>query len=631
MPDLKHQHDLVYEGLQLLKTEELAYVLTRELDVETTHVSVQLSLENIPSEDLDKSGVLYYRLQDAEGQEIRLIEKVGVSPVYGPFRYVHQRQGQSHYTINVPIPEGTSVFEAGVVSLRQRLRGNVSLDATERGPNTDTDFSAVTPKSPIPVDGVRLTFPVQPGAEYELFAPVQAIDQGKALLLLSFMDSAKNLLLPAEGLSYHPEFGAYQYAQGTAGAATSVKIPECCTELVLRGKQFSGSVVELIGAPLLENKSDQMVPAGQLITSWIENLDPADDIILLQSTAGPISLANKLLLRSNRTAMELAQHGWKVVYSPFSTPDLADRLINENLLQLAPDELPGVVDRLVAKGLTGRRVLYCSSFADMRALSVQNRLQDYGWKSVYEIRDDMEEFRRVGYSKWYSPALEQRYSQEAEGILATSPRLRDKISVISGRQDVAYLPNAAPDELIEQTRTMRSVQHYDQHRSTAVVGYLGHLTDSWFDWQKFISVAKLNPDLDFEIIGHGMPKDIRLPLNVRYLGAMSHDECLPIVSRWTVGLIPFVESRLTYGVDPNKVYEYVAMGLRTVSAPMGDLENVPGVSIYRTTEEFSHLLRDAVNDLPDEEFYNSCSEFLEEAAWSFRVGEIRGFIEGLYK
>lgn len=614
-----------------MNTEELAYGFSHELNAETTHVSVQLSLDSAPSEDHEKSGVLYYRLQDEAGNEIRLNGKTGISAKYGPFRYIHQKQGQSEYTLEVPVPQGSKTFEAGVASMKQRLRGEVTLTATERGPNTDTDFSVVSQESPVAVDGVRQSFSVVPGVEYDLLVPSRSSSAGKALLLFSFFDAQQNMLPPAGEFGIHPELGPYCYLQGEPDTTISFKVPDNCVELVLRGNHWSGSKIELTAMPSLEHKSGQLIPANELVSSWIEQLDVADNVIVLQSTAGPISSKNKLLLRSNRTALELSRHGWKVVYSPFSGPELSDRLINENLLQLAPGELAGVVDRLVAKGLRGRRVVYCSSYADMTALSVQNRLQDYGWRSVYEIRDDMEEFRRVGYSKWYSPALEQRYAQEADGIVATSPRLMDKISVITGRDDVAYLPNAAPDELVEQTRSMRSLDHFQKYRSKPLVGYLGHLTDSWFDWQKFLAVARDNMDLDFEIIGHGMPKGMRLPINVRALGAMSHEDCLPVVANWTVGLIPFVESRLTYGVDPNKVYEYVAMGLQTVSAPMGDLDRVPGVEVYRSTEDFSDRLREAVRVTPDQSFYAACSTFLETANWSYRVGQIREFIEGLYK
>ena len=614
-----------------MKTEELAYGLSHDLNADTTHVSVQLSLDSAPEEDLEKSGVLYYRLQDESGKEIRLNGKTGISAKYGPFRYIHQKQGQSRYTVEVPVPQGSKVFEAGVASMKQRLRGGVTLTATERGPHTDTDFSLISEESPVAVDGVRQTYSVVPGVEYELTVHSRSSSAGKALLLFSFFDAQQNLLPPAGEFGIHPELGPYCYVQGEPAITISIKVPEHCVQLVLRGKHWSGANVELTAMPRLERKTDQLMSASQIVSSWIEKLDVADNVILLQSTAGPISLKNKLLLRSNRTALDLSRHGWKVVYSPFSGPELSDRLVNENLLQLAPGELAGVVDQLIARGLQGKRVIYCSSYADMTALSVQNRLQDYGWKSVYEIRDDMEEFRRVGYSKWYSPALEQRYAQEADGVVATSPRLKDKISVITGRSDVTYLPNAAPDELVEQTRSMRSLAHFQNYRGKPLVGYLGHLTDSWFDWQKFLAVARNNMDLDFELIGHGMPKGLRLPINVRALGAMSHEECLPVVANWTVGLIPFVESRLTYGVDPNKVYEYVAMGLQTVSAPMGDLERVPGVEIYRSTEEFSDRLRDAVRVNPDQSFYAACSTFLETANWSYRVGQIREFIEGLYQ
>ncbi|QRQ79980.1 glycosyltransferase family protein [Glutamicibacter protophormiae] len=613
-----------------LRTDELTYQLTRELGAQTTSLMVRLSFEVSPAEDASKIGVLYFRFQDEYGRDVAPAGKFGLSQVYGPFRYVHHDAGITDYVIDLPVPEGATRCAIGLARTRRRFAGEVNLTVLEQGPNLETDFSTVSPQHPLPVEGMRKTFPVSPGNHYDLVIPVAGAADGKSLLLFTFLDANGEMILPDEQLSIHPKLGPYQYLTVQQPSMVSVTIPEGCVELILRGQYWSGGELRLEGAPELVPGSQTGAASDQTVAGWVDGLQDTDDVIILHSTAGPISSQNKLLLRSNRTALQLARHGWKVIYSPFTAPVRDDRLIGDNLLQLAPGEIPGVVDRLVAKDLRGRRVLHCSSFADMAMLSVQNRLQNHGWKTIYEIRDDMEEFKRVGFSKWYSPALELRYAQQAEGIVATSPRLRDKISVVTGRSDVHYLPNAAPDELVAATAAMRSMAHWREHRIRPLVGYLGHLTGSWFDWPKFLKVARQHPDIDFELIGHGMPKHTRLPMNVVNLGPMSHEDCLPHVARWTVGLIPFIESRLTYGVDPNKVYEYVAMGLRTVSAPMGDLERIPGVAVYRSAEEFSARLLDAVQFEPDESFYSDCTEFLSTANWSYRVSQVKGFLEGMY-
>ena len=53
------------------------------------------------------------------------------------------------------------------------------------------------------------------------------------------------------------------------------------------------------------------------------------------------------------------------------------------------------------------------------------------WHTVYEIRDDMEEFNRVGYSKWYSSQLEIKVAQLADKVVTVSPRLAQKIKIMA--------------------------------------------------------------------------------------------------------------------------------------------------------------------------------------------------------
>lgn len=148
------------------------------------------------------------------------------------------------------------------------------------------------------------------------------------------------------------------------------------------------------------------------------------------------------------------------------------------------------------------------------------------------------------------------------------------------------IPNAVNKHVIETTKRLRTPQVTAQRNSSNKVGYVGHLTESWFDWPLVVEAAKRLPDVIFEIVGHGMPKNIKLPGNVEYLGPKSHDELRPLVQTWKVGLIPFADIPLTRSVDPNKIYEYFAWGLRCVSAPMGMVQEYPSTWVYRGVDEF---------------------------------------------
>lgn len=611
-------------------SSSVGYTTRKGLRTGTTSVTIQLSLnETIKTES--KAGVLFFRVTNENGANLPLSKDYVVSNKYGTYSYVNTVNNQKQYSITFTVPPESTLVEVGFDIWSKELSPEFEIDVFEFDENTHTDFSKVSIEHPVEINEIRTYYTLNAFHQYKLRWEIAAGSSGQGLLLFNFYDDEGEALLPSSDFAIHPKLGSYSYASSEIAESVSFVPPRGATGLIVEGKHWKGPAVKLTARPTLVNQGPTLGIERQVLTNWLGSLSDQDNLLIIHSTAGPMSKENTLLLRSNRMALEMSMRGWKVIYVPFSTPQPVDKLVNDNLIQASGSELVASVDKLVGLSRSGKKVFICSSHSDMVALSLQNRLQDNGWKTVYEIRDDMEEFRRVGYSKWYRPALELRFASEADALIATSPRLRDKISVLTGRDDVRYLPNAAPDDLIDDTRHMRSLSHAENNRGRPIVGYLGHLTSSWFDWQKFLCLVKNNPTVQFEIIGHGLPTNIKMPMNVRYLGAMNHKECLPFVERWKVGLIPFIESRLTYGVDPNKVYEYVAMGLQTVSSPMGDLGSVPGVHLYRTNQEFQSALESAVCYEPDDEFFDSCNSFVQTNSWKYRVSEIASFIEGSFE
>jgi glycosyltransferase involved in cell wall biosynthesis len=55
--------------------------------------------------------------------------------------------------------------------------------------------------------------------------------------------------------------------------------------------------------------------------------------------------------------------------------------------------------------------------------------------------------------------------------------------------------------------------------------------------------------------------------NVVVRPAVAHEEVPRVLAGFDVGLIPFLRTTLTAGVNPNKLYEYLAAGLPVVSTP----------------------------------------------------------------
>ena len=187
--------------------------------------------------------------------------------------------------------------------------------------------------------------------------------------------------------------------------------------------------------------------------------------------------------------------------------------------------------------------------------------------------------------------------------------LAEKLDGFSPANPVEVLPNAlSPHFLSEDFESNRS--------GKGKIGYFGHLTNSWFDWESLIEIANKRTDYEFEIIGHSEPEDLHLPRNVSLLGPRTHPEINEIAAEWDVAIIPFRVGKLSDAVDPIKIYEYLALGLPTVSFRMPQIDDYPYTRTVTSIEEFC----DSLDFFLQEEISKSeIEEWLGSNTWGDRV------------
>ena len=104
------------------------------------------------------------------------------------------------------------------------------------------------------------------------------------------------------------------------------------------------------------------------------------------------------------------------------------------------------------------------------------------------------------------------------------------------------------------------------------VGYVGAVAP-WFDFDLVTAMVESRPDWQFVIVGPvlgGVERELAALAahpNVAVEGPVPHAEVPRVLARFTVGMIPFKKNALTAGVNPNKLYEYLAAGLPAVATP----------------------------------------------------------------
>lgn len=125
-----------------------------------------------------------------------------------------------------------------------------------------------------------------------------------------------------------------------------------------------------------------------------------------------------------------------------------------------------------------------------------------------------------------------------------------------------------------------------------IIGYSGAIAP-WLDWELLKTAIQQNPGFNFVFMGaffqlHKFPLNFK---NTFYLGLKSYHELPAYLHYFDVGLIPFLQTEMTKGCNPIKLYEYYAAGIQVLATPLPELLTVPKINLESDPSLFSLRLR----------------------------------------
>jgi glycosyltransferase involved in cell wall biosynthesis len=202
-------------------------------------------------------------------------------------------------------------------------------------------------------------------------------------------------------------------------------------------------------------------------------------------------------------------------------------------------------------------------------------------------------------------------SREADAVFASSQALLDKItSVRGGVTGCEYLGNGVDFEHFQveegEEGTTGDGGRMPGNGGKPRLGYIGALAP-WLDFEAIAELARARPDWEIVLVGpvllgvENKVMEITSLANVFHLPAVSYDRLPGILRQFSVGLIPFRYNELTRGVNPNKLYEYLAAGLPVVTTRFSEevkgypelVESVdPGEGFIRACDGFVNAVSD---------------------------------------
>lgn len=574
----------------------------------------------------DRAAALFQvMLYDAEGLPVEIAGWRSKSEKVGQYFYL-KSPGEKTFArtdVSIPIPNHATHLELRGRTWKRKIKTYllsdmvINVEEAQLMENNKPDSNSSQIFSNSVQENIDLPTSAQQVALKFRFSALSS--DANAPIKVTFLNERNQMLPPYADLPQSPALGPYLSLIAKAGETVehteTLTIPEGAATLLLEGVEWGKKM------PLITDDIEVSFPSSDSVSvvDFIRRV-PIDDTLLIIDTTAPPLGHKTLSLRPNNLTMAYERLGAWVIFVPFGSIQDQSHSHSERVYQIDRKDFDVMIQSALELRSPKNSYFICSSFPSFQSVTAVNLLKTSGWNTLYECRDDMEEFNRVGYSKWYSTSLERAMVLTADQTISVSSALDEKLAALApGVTRHSVVPNAVNRTVIDNGASLRTLEALDKRQDSTVVGYVGHLTDSWFDWPLIEEAASRLPHITFEIIGHGAPDNLSLPANVKMLGAKSHDELPEIVAGWKVALIPFKDLPLTRSVDPNKIYEYFAWGLRCVSAPMGLVHEYPSTWVYRTADEFVDSIREAVETkMPDRELY-TLDEFVQTASWDDRA------------
>jgi glycosyltransferase involved in cell wall biosynthesis len=226
---------------------------------------------------------------------------------------------------------------------------------------------------------------------------------------------------------------------------------------------------------------------------------------------------------------------------------------------------------------------------------------------------------------------ERKLFAEADLVFVTSSLLYQMAAEMSSH--VSVVASGVRVEAFERARQSRSQEHPAfTGLSGPIMGYVGSLRSST-DVALLTNTAKLAPDLQFVLTG---PRFVDVaPLasrpNVRLIDAIPHADVMNFMTRFDVGLLPYLINEFTAGIMPVKLKEYLAAGLPVVSTPLPEVCHFADqhrglVKFADRPEEFVASLRAALADNSPEAVARRIA-VAREYDWSDQMGRMMELIE----
>lgn len=382
--------------------------------------------------------------------------------------------------------------------------------------------------------------------------------------------------------------------------------------------------IAAIDAPLPAPPLSPGEQLAKLVESILPELRRAQSIAIIPCA---IPFSATLNQRPIAGARYLADHGATVLYvawqwSPGEAIPQAGEEVYPRVFHLPLYAFLNHVEDIASASYS--KGSYLCTLPSPALVEVVRPLRAAGYHIHYDIMDDWEGFHTGGEAPWFSAAVEREIVILADTVSAVSDKLVQKFDHL--RSDIAVVRNGYQPAALGCDQFIAARAPLERPK---VVGYFGHFSDAWFDWDTVIYAAQKLPEVEFEMIGWAVSEPTRMRLNavpnIRLVGIVPQKELHRYARKWWAGMIPFQATEVSAAVDPLKIYEYLHLGLPTVVTGIPGIADYPLVQFAGDRESFIAALTRIV-DRPDEQRLSEVAEFLKSCVWEERFARLNSML-----
>lgn len=344
------------------------------------------------------------------------------------------------------------------------------------------------------------------------------------------------------------------------------------------------------------------------LPAWVSELNSAEKVVFIPCSFEFDELVNQ---RPINAAKYFAEKGYKVIFiawqwTPQESLSKGCSRVWQNVYQVPLYEFASLTKKC---RLSDKTALFIITLPAQVFIPAIYDFRAQGCHIAYDIMDEWECFNQVGQAPWYRREVEENIILQSDYVCGVAPSLRDKFASL--RSDIEVIGNGYSEKILGDTRNIAQ-------RTANKVGYFGHLTDSWFDWDIVFKLAAHYPQYSFEIIGYGEPEwvieKVKNFANIVLVGKVMPKDLHQYVKEWSIGLIPFKSGELAQAVDPIKIYEYLYFGLPTLVTGIEHIKRYP-MTYFSNGTDILELFKTTLNC---ERSSPELETFLKETTWTAR-------------